>query len=214
MPASTVPAMTREEAPLSAAAVAVRLRRFWLGEAAGQRTVRASDLGEVWREITVTRTASTLLLHTPYDFGVGDPLSGPLGRYLTRRTRQLSGGAVREVAWCFDESAATPVRRNRSTELDIHAPGDPGLDEYDAVLARLRKGIPADTSDAARAVVHGLVLGGVSRHRLWLVAPDAETEKAVRTTPGAGYALHAAVRAVQKAEPLFRVVVDPSWGSA
>ena len=75
---SNVAAMTTGETPLSAAAVAVRLRRFWLGEAPNHRVVRTSDLGEVWREVAVIRTASTLTLHAPYDFGVGDPLDGPL----------------------------------------------------------------------------------------------------------------------------------------
>jgi hypothetical protein len=158
----------------------------------------------------VQRVASTVTLYTPYDFGVGDPLDGALGSYLTRRIKQLSGGAVREVTWDFDEVAAKPVRRNKSTELDIHAAGDPALEEYDDVLVRVRKGIPADTPQAARVVIGDLCLAGVSRHRMWFAAPDAESERAVRTTSGAAYALHAAVRHVQKAEPLYRVVVDPS----
>src|SRR4051794_32543767 len=101
--------MTTGEAPLSAAAVGVRLRRFWLGEAADERVVGRSDLGEVWRDVAVVRVASTLTLYTPYDFGAGDPLEGALGRYLTRRVRDLSGGAVREVIWGFDPVAAKPL---------------------------------------------------------------------------------------------------------
>jgi hypothetical protein len=196
--------------PLSAAAVAVRLRRFWLGPAARSPTVRASDLGEVWREVAVQRVASTLVLLTPYDFGQGDPLAGDLGDYLARRVTRLSGGAVREVAWRYDEAAVRPVRRARSTELDVHAPGDPGLDEYDDVLRRLRKHLPDDTSEVARLALGQLGLAGVSRHRVWLAASDEAAERAVRTTAGAAYALHRAVRGVQKAEPLYRVVVDPS----
>ena len=103
--------MTRGGEPLSAAAVAVRLRRFWLGEAADEPVVRRSDLGDVWREITVVRVASTLTLYTPYDFGVGDPLEGTLGGYLTRRVRNLSEGAIREVAWDCDPVAAKPAAR-------------------------------------------------------------------------------------------------------
>ena len=204
---------TTGELPLSAAAVAVRLRRFWLGEAPGQRVVRTSDLGEVWREVKVKRTASTLVLYTPYNFGDGDPLAGRLGSYLTRRVHELSAGAVREVTWLFDERATRPVRRARSTDLDIHAPEDPAVEEYDDVLARLRRGIPAETPDAATQVLHTLSLVGVSRHRIWFAAPDAGSEQAVGRTPGAAYALHAAVRAVQRAEPLCRVVVDPSCGT-
>ena len=207
--------MTRGDVPLSAAAVAVRLRRFWLGEAPTAKVVQRSDLGEVWRDIAVRRTASTLMLHTPYDFGVGDPLEGPLGPYLTRRVRALSGRAVREVTWCFDEWAGKSVRRARTSELDIHEPGDPGLEEYDVVLARLRKAIPADTTDLAREVLRGLGLAGVSRHRMWFAARDEDAERAVGRTPGAGYALHAAVLSVQKSEdPLYRLVVDPDSTAA
>lgn len=203
--------MTTGEVPLSAAAVAVRLRRFWLGEAPAASAVRRSDLDGVWREVSVTRLGSTLELNTPYDFGEGDPLEGKLERYLTRRVRALSEGSVREVTWRYDERAARPVRRPRSTNLDIHAPGDPGLEAYDEVVARLRRAIPADTAEAALEVIHSLSLVGVSRHRLWFAAPDAAVERALRTTPGAAYALHAAVTRVQKAEPLHRVVVDPSY---
>ena len=201
--------MTGESAPLSAAAVAVRLRRFWLGEAATAAVVRGSDLGEVWRDVAVTRTAATLTLHTPYDFGAGDPLEGRLGQFLVRRVRSLSVGAVREVTWCFDGTTSRPVRRARSSELDIYAPGDPGLEEYDGVVTRLRKGLPTDTGETAREVLRRLGLAGVSRHRMWFAARDGDAEKAVGRTPGAAYALHTAVRSVQKAEPLFRVVVDP-----
>lgn len=209
--ASTFPAMTTGEVPLSAAAVAVRLRRFWLGEAPAASAVRRSDLDGVWREVTVRRLASTLELFTPYDFGEGDPLDGKLGNYLTRRVRALSEGAVREVTWLYDERAARPVRRPKSTDLDIHAPGDPGLEEYDEVLARLRQGIPADTTGATLEVLHGLSLVGVSRHRIWFAARDAASERAIRTTPGAVGSLHAAIKRVQKGEPLYRVVVDPSY---
>ena len=192
----------------------MRLRRFWLGEAAEQPVLRGSDLGEVWRDVALRRTASMLTFYTPHDFGVGDPLEGPLGRYLTRRVRAMSGGAVREVAWCFDPVAAKPaVRRTKSGDLDI-SPGDPGMDEYAAVRARLRKAVPVDTSEAAREVLRRIGLAGVSRHRMWFAAPDVETEKAVRTTSGAAYSLHAAVQAVQKGDPLLRVVVDGSYTEA
>lgn len=207
--------MTGETTTPSAAAVAVRLRRFWLGEAAGQRVVRRSDLGEVWRDITVVRMASTLTLYTPYDFGVGDPLDGPLGRYLTRRVSGLSDGAVRDVVWCFDPVTAKPVtRRAKSSDLDIFAPGDPDRDEYDDVRARLGKALGADSGETVRDVLRRIGLAAVSKHRMWFAAPDAETEKAVRTTSGAAYALHAAVQSVQKKDPLFRVVVDGSYAEA
>jgi hypothetical protein len=191
--------------------VAVRLRRFWLGEAMKARGVRSSDLGDVWREVLVRRLAATLELYTPYDFGVGDPLGGDLGGFLTRRVRKLSVGTVREVVWQYDDRVKPPVRRAKSTELDIHAPGDPGLEEYDDVLVRLRKGIPPDISDEAREVLGRLRLVGVSRFRLWFAAPDNAAELAVRRTSGAAYALHSAVQRVQKADPLYRVVVDPSY---
>lgn len=194
--------------PPSAAAVAVRLRRFWLGEAAEASVVRESDLGAVWREIVVRRLGAELQLWTPYDFGDGDPLDGGLGAYLGERVRELSAGTVRDVVWRYDERMLRPVRRARSTELDVHAPGDPGLEEYADVLGRLRKAIPADTPDGARAVLGELRLAGVSRHRLWFAAPDDAAELAVRRTPGAASALSVAVRHVQKAEPIHRVVVD------
>ncbi len=196
---------------LNAAVVAVRLRRFWLGAAMKSPVVRASDLGEAWRDVTVVREAATLVLYTPYDFGVGDPLDGDLGAYLTGRVHRLSGGTVREVEWRFDPRATKPVRRARSTDLDIHSPGDPGLDEYADLLARLRKQLPAGTSDAAREALGRLALAGASRHRLWFVADGDASEKAIRTVPGAGGALATAVGRVQKAEPpLHRVVVDPT----
>jgi hypothetical protein len=195
--------------------VSVRLRRFWLGEAAERPEVLESDLRDVWRDITVTRTAATLVLYTPYDFGSGDPLDGPLGQYLRTRVDELSGGAVRQVAWRFDPVAARPVvRRVRSSDLDIHAPGDPGTSQYGGVRERLRRSLPAGTGEAAREVLRRVGLAAVSRHRMWFAAPDAETEKAVRTTPGAAYALHAVVRSVQKKEPLYRVVVDGSYPEA
>ena len=207
--------MTRGGEPLSAAAVAVRLRRFWLGEAADERVVRRSDLGDVWQDVTLVRVGSTLTLYTPYDFGIGDPLEGRLGSYLARRVRNLSESAVREVAWDFDPVAAKPAaRRARTGDLDVYAPGDPGLEEYGAVRARLSKALPAGTSEEARGVLSRVGLAGVSRHRMWFAAPDAETEKAVRTTSGAAYALHAAVQAVQKGDPLLRVVVDGSYTAA
>lgn len=193
-----------------AAVVAVRLRRFWLGEACRARAVRASDLGEVWREVAVRRVAARLTLFTPYDFGCGDPLEDGVGDWLTERVHALSEGTVREVHWDFDERALRPFRRARSTDLDIHDPGDPGLEEYAAVLDRLRRRLPPDTSAAAREVLGRVGLAGVSRHRLWFVVPDAAAEEAVRRTPGSAYALNAAVRGVQRAEPLYRVVVDPT----
>jgi hypothetical protein len=206
--------MTGERTPPSAAAVAVRLRRFWLGEAAGERVVRRSDLGEVWRDVALVRVASTLTLYTPYDFGVGDPLEGPLGRYLAKRVQSLSAGTVREVAWAFDPVAAKPpTRRARTSELDVYSPADPGLEEYAEVRVRLRKAVPTDIGEEARAVLSRLGLAAVSKYRMWFVAPDAEIERAVRTTSGAAYALHAAVRAVQKADPLHRVVVDGSYSA-
>lgn len=195
---------------LEAAAVAVRLRRFWLGEAHDAQPVRDSDLGEVWREVAVRRVAARLTLFTPYDFGRGDPLEGGLGAWLTQRVHALSEGAVREVGWDFDQRAQRPFRRARSTDLDIHAPGDPGPDELDDVLARLRRRLPADVPAQARDVLGRIGLAAASRHRLWFVATDAAAEQAVRRTPGAAYALHAAVRGVQGAEPLYRVVVDPT----
>lgn len=195
---------------LNAAVVAVRLRRFWLGPALRSPTVMASDLGEAWRDVTVVREASTLVLCTPYDFGSGDPLAGDLGAYLAGRVRRLSGGTVRDVDWRYDPRLTKPVRRARSSDLDIHAPGDPGLTEYADVLASLRKKLPADTGAAAREALGRLGLAGVSRHRLWFTAPDDAAERAVRTVSGAGYALNMAVRGVQKAEPLYRVIVDPT----
>jgi hypothetical protein len=203
--------MTKGDTPPSAAAVAVRLRRFWLGEAMRATVVRKSDLGDVWREVLVRRVAATLELYTPYDFGTGDPLAGRLGSFLTTRVKKLSAGTVREVAWRYDDRVTPPTRRAKSTELDIHLPGDPALEEYDDVLARLRAGIPAGASDEAREVLGRLSLVGVSRHRLWLAAPDAAAELAVRKTSGAAFALHSAVQRVQKADPLYRVVVDPSY---
>jgi hypothetical protein len=196
---------------MNAAVVAVRLRRFWLGPAMKSPVVRASDLGEAWRDVMVVREGSTLVLHTPYDFGAGDPLGGDLGTYLAGRVRRLSGGTVREVEWRFDPQVKPPVRRARSSDLDIHAPGDPGLDEYADVLARLRKQLPADTSHAAREALGRLALAGVSRHRMWFAAVDEAEATAVRAVPGAGGALSTAVRGVQKAEPpLYRIVVDPT----
>lgn len=195
---------------LNAAVVAVRLRRFWLGAAMKAPAVRASDLGEVWRDVTVTREASTLVLCTPYDFGVGDPLDGELGAYLAGRVRRLSGGTVREAEWRFEERPARSPRRARSTDLDIHAPGDPALDEYADVLARLRRQLPAEVSDTARATLGRLGLAGVSRHRLWFAATGEADAAAVRAVPGAGGALNVAVRGVQKADPLYRIVVDPT----
>ncbi|MFC6287591.1 hypothetical protein ACFP3Q_14485 [Nocardioides sp. GCM10027113] len=151
---------------------------------------------------------------TPFDFGTRDPLAGGLGEFLERRVAELSGGTVREVSWEYDERVLRPVRRAKTTELDVHAPGDPGLEEYAEVARRLSAAIPDDTSDAAREVLHALVVAGVSRHRLWLAAPDDATEVAVRRTPGAGYALFAAVERVQRAQPLYRVVVDPTCDPA
>ena len=49
---------------------------------------------------------------------------------------------------------------------------------------------------------------------MWFAAPDAEAERAVRTVSGAACALHAAVQAVQKGDPLLRVVVDGSYAAA
>lgn len=197
----------------NAAVVAVRLRRFWLGAAMRSPSVRASDLGEAWRNVVVVREAATLVLYTPYDFGAGDPLGGDLGGYLTGRVRRLSGGTVCDVEWRFDERRAKPVRRARSSDLDIHAPGDLGPDKYAGVVARLRKLLPADTGEAARAAIGRLALAGVSRHRMWFAAVDEADARAVRTVPGAGGALAKAVGGVQKAEPpLFRVVVDPTAG--
>ena len=62
---------------LNAAVVAVRLRRFWLGPAMKSPVVRASDLGDAWRDVTVTRAGSTLVLYTPYDFGAPAATSAP-----------------------------------------------------------------------------------------------------------------------------------------
>src|SRR4051794_9736709 len=96
--------------PLEAPAVSVRLRRLWLGEAVREPSLASSDFADVWPEVALRRVGSTLLVHTPFDFGVGDPFAGPFGSFLRSRVSDVSGGAIRELSWEFDPGRR-PARR-------------------------------------------------------------------------------------------------------
>lgn len=196
--------------PLEAAAISVRLRRLWLGEIARSPELAASDLVDAVHDVHLRRVADTLLVLSPYDFGVGDPFATALGERLRSRVVALSGGAVAEVEWAFDPDVH-PVRRPQSSDLDIFMPGDPGPEELPTMLARLRQRLP-ETTDEARGAVAALRLVAVSRHRMWFAAPTRAARDALGLVPGARGALTRAVQSVQKHElPLHRVVVDGSY---
>lgn len=196
---------------LEAAAVAVRLRRLWLGEIAASDELADSDLADAWQDVTLRRVGSRLELWTPYDFGAGTPLAGPFGDLLRTRVAELSKGTVTIVDWRFDPYP-TPPRRAKTTDLDIYAPGDPMMIEYGGVLAALRYHLGDCTSERAREAVGRLRLVAVSRHRLWFAAPSHRELDALGAVPGARAALVKAVQAVQKDDrPLYRVVVDSTY---
>ncbi|WP_141013095.1 hypothetical protein [Nocardioides sambongensis] len=161
-------------------------------------------------DVVLRRAGSTLVVVTPYDFGTGDPFAGSLGDFLRTRAERVSGGVITDVAWDFDPKPKV-IRRDKTTDLDIYAPGDPSLPAYAALAGRLRDRIPA-TPPAAREAVGALRLVGASAHRLWLAAPSIEARDTLGKVPGARAALVTAIQAVQRHEvPLYRVIVDPSY---
>lgn len=200
-------------AKLSAAAVAARIRRWWIRDAFEGPALRASDLGDALEMCRLVRHAATLRIHTPYDFGDGVPLE------LTQRVRMadhladLSQGAVRNIEFRFDRKPRTTTRR-RSSDLDIFEPGDALWPEHLDAAASLASAIRRECATESLPVLMSLALAGVSRHRLWIAAFDEEARRAVGSTPGAAASLKIAVGRIQGRrrydEALSVLLADPS----
>lgn len=196
---------------LEASAVSVRLRRLWLGKILASPEFMAGDLADIGLDVQLRRIGSTLQIGTPYDFGAGDPFDNAFGKLLRSEAAEVSRGSISSVEWQYDPKRQV-VRRTSSNDLDIYSPGDPTLDEYDEVAGALRKRIPDGTSPNAREVIGKLRLVGVSKHRLWFAASNAQARDALGKVPGARAALVTAIQDFQKHEkPLYRVVVDGSY---
>jgi len=199
----------RVESPkVTASAVAARLRQFWLEEVPDLIGFAESDLADIHHQVRLERMANELRLHTPYDFGEGDPIDGAFGAAFRRRVEALSQGVITSVTWLPITESRRPMRK-KSSNLDMYEPGDPPADELLELAHRLGQALPADLADPARALLREVKLVGASRHRLWFATDDDATRTAIGTTPGAAYALNAAVRPLQPGEPLYDVVADP-----
>lgn len=205
--APTPSALPREPSPPAASplddvVVAQRLRRLWTDEIGPWLTKVEHDLGGAWDACSLERRGKALLIHAPYDFGDGDPLLG-IRDSLLQRVAGATAGRVDQVK-IVDRSASRmtpPRRRAASSPLDIFHAGDPtgGLAATAAEIGRRLKVEPA-----VRPALAELGLAGVSRWRVWLVAPSPEVRRAVRSTPGAAYPVHDALRRWQSTS-------DPQW---
>lgn len=198
---------------LEAAAVSVRLRRLWVFDAPREPTLQTSDFAEGWADCTLTRVGPDLIVRSPYDFGTGNPFDGPFGAWLRGRVAGMAGSGV-QVTWEYDDRPSPAVRRVKTQDLDVYAPGDPLTEDYPEILDDLRRRIPEDATPEARGAVGALRLVGASRHRLWFAAPTEQERDALGSVVGARAALVTAIQAVQEQEvPLYRVVVDASHRS-
>ncbi|KQY62391.1 hypothetical protein [Nocardioides sp. Root140] len=79
-------------------------------------------------DVHLRRVANTFVVVSPYDFGLGDPFAGDLGRTMRARVAEVSKQAVTSVHWMFDPDLK-PMRRPQSSDLGILVPGDPSLEE-------------------------------------------------------------------------------------
>src|SRR5690606_24911426 len=154
--------------------------------------------GDAWQDTALVRRALVLDLLTPYDFGEGDPFADGVGEELARRTAVGTGGAVTQMTWRFADRWKVP-RRPATTALDVFHPGDPADGRAEAA-EQLRRRLGKDLSAHARQVLESLTVGGVSTHRLWLVAPDEDVRRGVGRTPGAAFALRDAIRRQQRSD--------------
>jgi hypothetical protein len=195
---------------LEDAAIAVRLRRLWIGKIAGSPEMAASALAGIWSDrIDLVRDREQLVL-------VGPPSAQqakdePVADTLLAAVKAVSSGSVSGLKWRSTKRLVSPARA-KTSDLDIFHADDPLLDAYADVLADLKAAIPAETGTEARAALSKLRLVAVSRHRLWLAAPNIAARDAVGTTLDARAALVRAVQEVQDAKvPLYRVVVDPCY---
>lgn len=190
-------------------AVGVRIRWAWLGLVARPAALAGNDLEDGWSDTQLERYKDRLILITPYDFGTGDPLDGEFGRYLLKVMSEVTAGGIRSVGWRY-RGTPKAIPRKRTSDLDIYAPGDPMLDEYQSLVMKLRAGLPEDLSEGAADAMAALEVAAISKHRLWFRAGTDEERIAVGKTPGAAFALNAAVRKMQRNEPLYRVYRDTS----
>lgn len=184
---------------------------MWLLDVPKMKSLPASDFANIRLDVEFLRVASTLRVRTPYDFGAGDPFSDSFGDQLRSRVSAVSSGVVTDLAWEFSGTRKS-ARRASTSDLDIYTPGDPLPSEYPEILANLRRHLPADLSDPARAALAQIRLVGASRYRLWFAAPSVEARDQLGKVPGARGALVTAIQAVTKHDvPLYRVVVDSSY---
>ena len=195
---------------LEDAAIPARLRRLWVGELAASAEMAASALADIWSDrIDLARNKEHLVLIGPPSAQLAK--DEPIADALRSAVKTVSMGAVSALQWRFSNRLVIPTRALTS-DVDIFHADDPLLHTYADVVADLKAAIPSETDSRARAVLGKLRLVAVSRHRLWLAAPNTGVRDAVGTTPGARAALVRAVQEVQSAKvPLYRVVVDPSY---
>ena len=107
----------------------------------------------------------------------------PVADTLLAAVKAVSSGSISGLKWRSSNRLVSPVRA-KTSDLDIFHADDPLLDANN-VLADLKAAIPAQTGTEARAALSKLRLVAVSRHRLWLAAPNIAARDAVGTTPGA-----------------------------
>ena len=205
----SVPSGLLRHVVLEEAAVAVRLRRLWLGVILPSPELAESSLAPVWQDLDLILTGQTLTIVGPPSGQ--DALHQPVAELLQSQAAKVTADAVTTLGWRSSRRLQL-LRREKSTNLDVFHVDDPLLDQYAGVLDDLRAAIPDGIGPDARAALRGLRLVGASRHRLWFAAPNASARNALGTVPGARAALFTTVQRVQRAKrPLLHIVVDPSY---
>lgn len=200
---------------LGADALAVRLRRLWIGDLGPWLRREGYDLGDCWENTILRRRGLILDLITPIDFGEGDPFHDGLRESIESRIADLTDGHVRMVSWRHLTLKDKPLRPQTSSSADVFHPGDPTdaaalLDTAHELTKRLQR----VERRVAAALLGMLSVAGVSQHRLWLAAPNQLVKDKVGTVPYAGGSLFEAVRTTQRRErPLYDLIVDPLLAS-
>ncbi len=220
-PNQALPAPVRTKASavkrdLDPIAISVRLRRLWTDEIGPWLEEIDNDLGSVWRETLLRRVGLTLDVVSPINFGDGDPMIDIREDFIARLADATNGHVNRVRVTFLGHAKYTPPRRAKTTDLDIFDPGDTA-----ALTASFGSDIGGRISrnlgDEAAAVLSELRVAGVSRHRVWFVAPTPDAVSAVAKTPGAAHALWDAVRRTQGVakDPLYCIYSDkPVWSDS
>lgn len=201
------PVLNRDLDPIS---ISVRLRRLWTDQLGPWLEETDNDLGTVWRDTLLRRAGLTLDLVSPINFGDGDPVIDIRG-HMADLLSEATNGHVNRVRISFlGDVKYKPLRRAKTTDLDIFDPGDPDAATQATFATEIGDRVSRALQSEARTTLSQLRVSGASRHRVWFVASTPDAASAVATAQGAAHALWDAVRRAQgvSKDPLFTIHSD------